>query len=167
MCRVDIREVRKGDEKQLAFIQTSSWRSAFDTILYKEELDKYTDINKAEEMYTYLLNNNIGNGYILFIDDKPHLIAYWDKSRDIDMDDYAELICIHSLHDNWNKGYGTIMMEYILNKVKENGFKKIYLWVFEENTRARKFYEKQGFIFTDKRKMFCNVFEVMYEKNCD
>ncbi len=164
MCKVKIREVRKGDEGSLAFIQTSSWKSAFDNILSEEELEKYTDINKAEEMYTCLLENNIGNGYILSIDNKPYMMAYWDKARDEGMDGYAELICIHSLSDNWNKGYGTIMMEHLINKVKEKEFEKIYLWVFEDNIRARKFYEKLGFSITEKRKMFGNAVEVMYEK---
>jgi ribosomal protein S18 acetylase RimI-like enzyme len=38
------------------------------------------------------------------------------------------------------------------------------LWVFEENIRARKFYEKHGFVLTDKCHKFCNAVEVMYSK---
>ena len=56
------------------------------------------------------------------------------------------------------------MMEYLMNKVKEKGFKKIYLWVFKDNSRARRFYEKLGFSMTKKKKMFGNAAEVMYEK---
>ena len=98
---IQIRKVKIGDEKTLAYIQTESWRKAFADIISKEDMEKYADINKAEEMYRYLLKSGVGNGSILLIDDNPHCIAYWDKTREEDMDGYAELICIHSLEDNW------------------------------------------------------------------
>lgn len=161
---VHIRNVKAGDEKTLAYIQTESWKNAFNKILSKEDLDKYTDINKAEEMYTMLLNDNIGNGFILSVDNAAHCIAYWDKSRDEDMSDCAELICIHSLHENWGKGYGSIMMNHILKEIKKSNLNNVFLWVFEENTRARKFYEKHGFTLTKNSKKFNDAVEVMYIK---
>ena len=164
MNNINIREVKNGDEKILAYIQTQSWKKAFSNILSEEDMVKYTNIEKTEEMYSYLLNNNIANGYILYVNDEPHCIAYWDKSREEDLNDYAELICIHSLQDNWGKGYGSIMMEHVLNEIYKSGFKKIMLWVFEENIRARRFYEKHGFILTDKTHKFENALEVMYVK---
>ena len=48
---IDIRKVEISDVNTLAYIQTESWKSAFNTILSKEDLDKYTDINKAIELY--------------------------------------------------------------------------------------------------------------------
>ena len=116
-------------------------------------------------MYKTLLSENIGNGFIMTVNEKPHCLAYWDKLRDEEMEGYAELICIHSLSDNWGKGYGTLMMDHILNEIRNAGFKKVMLWVFEENNRARKFYEKHGFYLTEKRKMFSNAVEVMYSKD--
>ena len=86
---IEIRKVKIGDEKILAHIQTESWRKAFKDIISKEEMERYTDINKAEEMYEYLLSNNKGKGTILSIEGRPHCIAYWDKTREEDMDDNA------------------------------------------------------------------------------
>ncbi len=162
--KINIRKVKNGDEKTLAYIQTESWKSAFNTILSKEDLEKYTNIGKATEMYSHLLRENIANGYILSINNEPHCIAYWDKARDEDMEGYAEIICIHSLNKNWGKGYGSIMMEHILKEIKDAGFKKVFLWVFEENHRARSFYEKYGFVLTGKSKIFSHATEVMYAR---
>lgn len=162
---INIRKVEVGDANTLAFIQTESWKSAFNKILSKEALDKYTDINRVINMYTKLLKENIGNGLVLTIDDNPHCIAYWDKARDEEMEGYSELICIHSLCDNWGKGYGTVMMNYILSDIKNEGFSKVMLWVFEENYRARKFYENHGFVLTGKSKIFNDAIEVMYCKD--
>lgn len=161
---INIRKVEAGDENILALIQTESWKSAFNKILTKDDLEKYTNLNKAREMYKTILSKNIGNGFIMTVNEKPHCIAYWDNSRDENMEGYAELICIHSLNDNWGKGYGTVMMDYILRDIKNAGFKKIMLWVFEENNRARKFYEKHGFYLTEKYKKFSNAIEFMYSK---
>ena len=162
---INIRKVDAGDANTLAYIQTESWKSAFNRILSKEDLDKYNDVNIAIELYNMLLSENIGNGFILTIDEKPHCIAYWDKTRDDEMEGYSEIICIHSLCDNWGKGYGTVMMNYILRDIKNAGFSKVMLWVFKENNRARKFYENQGFVLTEKSKKFSNAIEVMYCKD--
>ncbi len=35
-----------------------------------------------------------------------------------------------------------------IEELKQSGFKKVLLWVLEDNHRARKFYEKNGFFYT-------------------
>lgn len=162
---IDIRKVEINDASTLAFIQTEAWKSAFNKILSKEDLNKYTDMSKAVDLYTTLLKENIANGFILTIDSIPHCMAYWDKTNDSEMEGYSEIICIHSLSNNWGKGYGSQMMNYILNDIKNAGFNKVMLWVFKENHRARKFYENHGFILTEKTKTFSNAIEVMYCRN--
>lgn len=140
-----IEKAKLGDEKILAYIQTESWKNAFVNILDKEVLERCTNLEHAIEMYKRLLEQNIGNGYILKINGKPHCIAWWDATRENNMPGYAELICIHSLPDNWHKGYGSKMMDKVLSDISESGYSHVMLWVFEENTRARKFYEAKGF----------------------
>lgn len=159
-----IRKVKQGDEKFLAYIQTESWKAAFGDILSPDVLKKATDLTRATAMYQWLLEEKQGNGYILEVDGTPHCIAYWDKARDNDMPDYAELICIHSLQNKWRKGYGTKMMEKVLEDVKAAGYHKIMLWVFTENTRARKFYESCGFVTYGKVKPCFGTEEICYER---
>lgn len=160
-----IEKVKLGDESLLAYIQTESWKAGFKDILDPETLTKCTNIEKTTGMYKRLLVQNIGNGYLLRVDGKPHCIAWWDAARDSDMVGYAELICIHSLSDNWRKGYGSKMMETVLNDIKNAGYSKVMLWVFEENERARCFYEKHGFETEGKIKPNIEPKEICYEKN--
>lgn len=159
-----IRKAKKGDESVLAYIQTESWEAGFKGILTDEELVRCTDLTKVANMYSRDLDNHIGNGYIMEIDGKAHCIAYWDKARGIDEPGCAELICIHSLPNNWRKGFGTKMMEYVLEDVRKEGYKKIILWVFKDNKRARGFYETNGFNTTEKEKPNIIPVEIMYEK---
>lgn len=86
---IDVRKVKVGDEKVLAYIQTESWRAAFGEILSREEIEKFSDVKKAEEMYSMLLKEDIGNGYILSVHGKPHCIAYWNDAREENMNGYA------------------------------------------------------------------------------
>lgn len=164
MSIYSLRKPAPGDERSLAHIQTESWKAAFKGILKDEDLERCTNIDKATAMYKGLIEDKIGNGCILEVDGKPHALAYWDKCREADMEGWAELISIHSLPDNWRKGYGSVLMDKVLEDVKTAGYGKIMLWVFDENKRARAFYESKGFIKSDKQKVSLGAVEVMYEK---
>lgn len=157
-----IRKVRLGDENDLAYIQTESWKAAFVDILSEEVLNRAVDMRRSVAMYKRLLDEEVGNGHILEVNGVPHCIAWWDRARDEDMPDYAELVCIHSLQGNWRKGYGTRMMETILKDMKSGGYARVMLWVFEGNHRARKFYEALGFVFSGKTKSCLETQEVCY-----
>lgn len=160
-----IERVKQGDEAALAFIQTESWKAAFKDILSPEVLSRCTNLDKATEMYKRLLEQNKGNGYLLKVEGKPHCIAWWDSTRETDMSGYAELICIHSLPDQWRKGYGSKMMDAVLCDISKAGYSKVMLWVFEGNTRARRFYEVHGFTTKGKVKPGIEPTEICYEKN--
>lgn len=158
---------RLGDERTLAFIQTESWKSAFRGILSEEELIRCTSLAKTANMYQRLLEQQIGYGYILEVQGKPHCIAWWNATREKDMPGYAELLCIHSLPGNWRKGYGSRMMEAVLRDMAMAGYRNVMLWVFEANERARAFYEAMGFVTRGKRKPGITPTEICYERNLE
>lgn len=164
MNNVEMRRVKRGDAKALAYIQTESWRVAFAGILSSEELEKATNAAVVEERYRKILAENPPDGSLLSVDGRPHCMAFWGKCRGEICPDSAELICIHSLQSNWGRGYGSVMMQHVLSEMKEAGYAEAVLWVFEDNLRARRFYEKHGFVLTDYRKNTRNAVEVMYHK---
>ena len=159
-----IRTVRPGDEERLAYVQTESWKAAFREIVLAEILAECTALEPAIAMYRRLLNERFGNGYLLDLDGKAHCIAWWSEARDEDSAGCAELICIHSLPENWRKGYGSAMMERVLTDVKKAGYETLVLWVFEKNTRAVRFYESFGFVPSEKKRPSLGAVEEMYCK---
>ena len=159
-----IERVKPGDEAILACIQTESWKAAFGDILSPDVLARCTQTDRATAMYRQLLEQKIGNGYLLTVQGEPHCIAWWDAARDTDMPGYGELICIHSLPNRWGMGYGSRMMERVLQDMTAAGYRKAMLWVFAENTRARSFYETHGFSPNGKSKPFYGATEICYEK---
>lgn len=44
------------------------------------------------------------------------------------------------------KGLGFYLMNWGINVLRERSYKKISLWVLEENVKTRSFYEKLGFM---------------------
>ena len=164
MDNVIIRKAVPGDEQVLAYIQTESWKAAFAGILSPEELVRCTDLQNAEQMYRNILLSEFCDMEIEFVEDKPHCIAAWGTNRCDLGDTVGELICIHSLQNNWAKGYGSAMMNYVLDQLQQANYESVILWVFEDNKRARKFYEKHGFELTGQTKAYNGITEVMYRK---
>ena len=77
---------------------------------------------------------------------------------------WAELVCIHSLPQKWGRGYGSMMMEHLLQQMRAAGYGRAALWVFEQNGRARRFYEKNGFLLASERKDSFGAKEVLYTR---
>ena len=115
-------------------------------------------------MYHSILRREGCNMAIELVNDQPHCIAAWGTNRCDLGDAVGELICIHSLQNNWAKGYGSAMMEYVLAQLQQANYESVILWVFEDNKRARKFYEKHGFELTEQKKMANGIAELMYMK---
>ena len=160
-----IERVKPGDEAALAYIQTESWKAAFRGILTDDVLEQKTKLDRATAMYRRLLEQNTGHGYLLRVEGEPYCIAWWDAARDANMPGYAELICIHSLPDRWRQGFGSKMMEAVLQDMTVAGYRKAMLWVFEENHRARHFYERHGFSVSGKVQQGLGANEVSYERD--
>jgi ribosomal protein S18 acetylase RimI-like enzyme len=54
----------------------------------------------------------------------------------------AEIIALHTLPESHGTGLGRELLSAALSQI---GSRPVFLWAFAENTRARRFYEKNGF----------------------
>lgn len=66
-------------------------------------------------------------------------------SRFADMAGCGEIISIYLLPEYIGKGCGTRLLRAAVDSLRQMGFDQIFLYVLEENQRARQFYEKFGF----------------------
>ncbi len=83
---------------------------------------------------------------MLVVDNKIVAFLTLGLSRDDDLDDsYGELAGIYLLQKFWGKGLGFLLTNWGIRELSKRGYKKVSLWVLEENANARKFYEKMGF----------------------
>lgn len=55
-------------------------------------------------------------------------------------------MALHSLRESWGSGVGRALMDRAQADITALGKRRVFLWVFQENRRARRFYEKCGFL---------------------
>ena len=129
-----IRYAKIEDARILGEIHSQSWKVAYKGIVPDEILDNLT-VGKRQEYF----EDGIAAGLMCI-----------GKCRDEDKsNDYGEIGGIYLLPQFWNKGIGTELISWGINELIYRGYRKISLWVLEENLSARKFYEKIGFEHDD------------------
>lgn len=87
---------------------------------------------------------------VLFDDGKMCGTASYCHARMESMKDYGEIVSIYLLPEVMHMGYGYQLMKAVISELKNMGYSKAYLWVLEENKNARQFYERFGFVRSDK-----------------
>ena len=59
----------------------------------------------------------------------------------------GEIWAVYLREEFRSKGYGQVMLDFAIGVLRDLGYKTITLWVFAENHRARRFYERNAFCF--------------------
>ncbi|MCR5817262.1 MAG: GNAT family N-acetyltransferase [Ruminococcus sp.] len=133
------------DPYEISNIYESSWKYAYKGIIPQEYLDSIPKGRWAASI-------NKKGMQSLVIDDNGKLIgtAGICRSRWERFHDCGEIVSIYLLPEYIGKGIGSKLLKRCIDELKLQGFNKILLWVLEENTRARGFYEKNGFLCTDE-----------------
>ena len=127
---MEIRYVRPDDSLlAISNIYERSWKYAYQNIIPQDYLDSIPTGRWA--------NSITKNGMKSLV-----LIG---KSRWEKYSDYGEIVSIYLLPEYIGKGYGASLLEKCVEELKNLGFDRILLWVLEENSRARSFYERNGF----------------------
>lgn len=122
--RVEIRYITKSDDR-LASIPKGQWASRI------EQADRKNLVMVQDEMI-------IGT-------------SGFGKSRMEEMNGFGEIISLYFLPEYMGKGYGRLLLREVVGELKRMDFDKVFLWVLEENRNARRFYEKCGFVQTERR----------------
>jgi len=142
-----IRKAKRSDIEKLAEIYCKSWQFAYkgiisDAYLESMSVDKRVQRFKAMKEipeYVFLVNNEI-IGCSRLID-----------SRDDDLSEYGEIQTLYFLPEFIGKGYGSSFLKWIIEKARSMGFPGVFVWCLSKNNRARRAYEKSGFLKDNER----------------
>ena len=164
---MEIRYINSSDSLlEISNIYENSWKYAYRNIIPQEYLDSIRTGRWANR----ITRNGMKN-LILIENERIIGTAGFCKSRWDNYCDYGEIVSIYFLPDCIGKGYGQHLLKKCVEELNALGFNKILLWVLEENMRARKFYEKNGFIcseeYLDDNIGGKNLREVMYTISCE
>jgi len=151
---ITIRKVLLEDAYEYAALHIACWEDAYRGIIPDEYLDSMrSDIEQRAERCKQNISEpgDIEFYYITHGDEMVGRLVF-SGSRDDDKPDAGEVCAIYLLADHWGKSYGKQMMDFAAAALRSKGYKEIIVWVLEENSRARCFYEKYGFLYDGARK---------------
>lgn len=142
---MEIRYVTSMDNPlDISEIYEKSWKCAYRDIIPTDYLDSIPKGRWANSITKVGMHS-------LVITENNRIIgtASFCKSRWKQYNEYGEIVSIYFLPEYMGKGYGHYLLNACIEELKKSGYHKILLWVLEENQRARKFYENNGFVCTD------------------
>lgn len=142
---ITIRQAIVTDAHDFAFVICESWKEAYKNIIPPDVLERNTNLSKREKTFASRMESETDKYYIAYDGELPCGVCVTSPSRDEDKKGWGEIVAIYTLPEYWGKSVGKPMMATALDGLREQGFTRFLLWVFEENPRARRFYEKCGF----------------------
>lgn len=146
---VAIRPARLQDALQVADIQVRAWHTAYKGIVSQELLQEITLARKKSD-WEQALTKNPSGALVALID--GHIVGWasFGTSRDAGADRATgELYGMYVDPDKWRCGIGRSLMRNVELELSKS-FLSATLWVLEQNERARRFYERFGFVLEPK-----------------
>lgn len=141
-----IRKVNQTDSRyEISNIYEQSWKYAYKGIIPQEYLDSI-----PSGQWCGAIDNPDRHTLIMLDGDKIIGTSSYCKSRFDDYKDWGEIISIYFLPEYMGNGYSKQLLEKAVEELKAMGFETIFLWVLEDNYRARNFYERFGFKYSGK-----------------
>lgn len=146
--KVHIQDINTLKEiSELTFMETFSSENSEENM--KEYIKNGFSLNKLESE----INNPLSEFYFADIKDKTigYLKINFGQSQTEIKDNHAlEIERIYVLKEYYGKGVGQMLYEKAIALAKEKKLKYVWLGVWEQNSRAIRFYEKNGLIAFNK-----------------
>lgn len=138
------------DAATMSSIHALSWKSAYKGIVAQKYLDGIK-MDLWAATFQKWLAEDVFMADILYLDGMAIGCVTYGKSRDEKFLDWGEIVSIYMHPGHYRKGYGQKLFDHALEKLRSQGYTQCYLWVLAANTAARRFYEKNGFIWSGEK----------------
>ena len=134
---MEIRYINPSDNREeISKIYENSWRYASKGIIPQDYLDAI-----PEGRWVNIFDIT-GWSTMVCVENGEYIgTSSFCRSRFEQYPDSGEVISIYFLPEFMGKGYGSKLLEAVISELKNRGFSEVFLWVLEENTTARQFYE--------------------------
>ena len=145
---MEIRYLNEADDRlAVSGIYEASWKYAYRDILPGEYLESIpagrwvSGLDFSDRIHLVMLD---GGRYIG--------AACCCASRFPEFDGWGEIVSLYLLPSHMGRGYGRPLLEAAVSALAGQGYRDVFLWVLEENRRARAFYEKMNFQLSGARR---------------
>jgi GNAT superfamily N-acetyltransferase len=152
--RVIVRPAAPADADELARVQIASWRAVY-TGLMNPVVLAGLDFDELAHRWRVRLENahNPARNLVAAAQGELRGFAAIGAARDADLERgrFGELWAIYVEPAAWGAGVGQALLATAEAELGWR-FSQFVLWVLEKNTRARRFYEKHGWVLDGGRK---------------
>ena len=153
---INIRNACRDDIEQIVNIKIDGWQTAYVDIIDSSILN---NMSKDKEMDSYINKYSLNDVFVAELNGE--IIGFcrvydYEESPYDDKEIDCEIREIYVKSDVKRMGIGSKLFSSVLNYFKSKGKKKLYLGVFENNYKSRKFYEKMGGILGKKDSLRIN-----------
>lgn len=145
---MQIRKLNITDLDNLQKISVTTFKETFEEVNTEEDMQKYLAENLSLERLKSELENP--NSEFYFAENENEILGYLklnfgDTQTENQGNEALEIERIYVLKEFFSLKVGQFLFEKSVEIAKEKSMKFIWLGVWEENKRAIRFYEKNGF----------------------
>jgi len=130
---VEIRRAVVADAAVIAEVHVRTWQAAYEHVFGSDRLARL-DISRRVAGWTRALE--AGESIFVAADD-GRVVGFVSVGE-------CELYAIYALPEAWGSGAGPLLMRAAVEQFRADGCAEPVLWVLEDNPRARRFYEREG-----------------------
>lgn len=144
---INVRPGVPADAQRIAEVHVQSWQAAYRGLLPDAYLD-HLCAKRRVATWERLLHDSQLVIFVAEVDD-PGVIGFASLSpcRDADASpNTAELSSLYLAPLFWGRGAGAALIREVIGSARSQRLHHLTLWVLASNDRARRFYEKCGFI---------------------
>lgn len=128
------------DAPDLADVHVASWQTAYAGILPETYL-----IDLDREARARWWRRHIEEGAGVLVSGSKRVVGFCSFGP-ADDEGWGEIFAIYVHPDHWDEGHGHELLEAGEAALREQDHDRVLLWVLEANERARRFYERQGWV---------------------
>jgi GNAT superfamily N-acetyltransferase len=145
---VDIRRAAVADADAIAHVHTRTWQAAYEHVFGAERLAGMDDRARAARWRRWL-----DEGETAFVaEHEGRVVGFVWVGASREPDAQGELYAIYVLPEAWGTEAGGGLMRAGVQAMRDAGHDDAVLWVLEDNPRARRFYEREGWWLDEGRK---------------
>jgi ribosomal protein S18 acetylase RimI-like enzyme len=138
---VRVRRATVDDAQAIAEVHVRTWQAAYRQVFPREQLDALS-VREREQRWR---QNLVGADNATFVGERDGRVAgFATIGPSEEASSEGHLFAIYVLPDGWGSGLASLLMTTAAAELERRGYAEATLWVFEDNPRARRFYELSG-----------------------
>lgn len=139
-----VRPARRDDAAAVAEVHVRTWQAAYEHVFGAERLATLDFEERRARWDERLAAPEPHRRSLVAEDDDGRVVGFATAGASRDGGGEGELYAIYALPEAWGGGAGPALLTAATESLGEDGFRTAILWVLEDNPRARRFYEREG-----------------------